>query len=226
VNTWRLDDGTQFQHVHYRIMDVARAAKGKLQRRSPELSRVWVEWVILLSADNVDMRIEDQLIHYHVFRLSECIPHFVNYRGHGTKNLSQAQRDLIVECLAGRGVLDDLRQTNDRVTFVNLRGNGDFERTYYSDLDPMIYLNAAQLRGAMPSSAVRRLRPHGCILEFSDHTYDIVVMAESPEVRLNNRVVRLGERAQLRDDNSHLSIGEIKLTVRLGQVKIASSERA
>lgn len=65
---------------------------------------------VLLSADDADVRVEDQRITRHVCRLAGCESYFLRANVPNVRPLQPKEREAIHRCLSGAGVVDRLRQ--------------------------------------------------------------------------------------------------------------------
>lgn len=71
-HTWVFADGSARERVLNNILHAAKMVKGKLVAMDSRLSSVWVEGVVILSAPDVHLKVEDPRIPGHVCKLSDC----------------------------------------------------------------------------------------------------------------------------------------------------------
>lgn len=105
---WILSDGSARERVLNQILHAAKMVKGKITAADPRLNQIWVEGLILLSADDVELRVKDARIPRHVWPLLGCEQLFRQAAPAQARPISPSEREAIERLLAGEGVVNRL----------------------------------------------------------------------------------------------------------------------
>jgi serine/threonine protein kinase len=135
-HTWILADGSVRARVLNNLLHAAKMVNGKLEAANPQLARLWVEGLILLTADDADARVEDQRITKHVRRLAGCENYFLRANIANARPLRQSDREAIERCLSGEGIVDRLRTRLTGIgpyRLIETLSSGPIVRTYRAE---------------------------------------------------------------------------------------------
>jgi serine/threonine protein kinase len=113
--SWVLQDGTVRERVLDNVRHAASMVKGKLVASDPRLRNVWVEGLIILSADEVALRVRDPRASRQVTKLAGCEGYFLRANIPNANLLSLAERDAVVRTLSGPAILDRVRQRFEKI---------------------------------------------------------------------------------------------------------------
>jgi serine/threonine protein kinase len=113
--TWVLQDGTVRERALDNIRHAASMVKGKLTASDPKLRTVWVEGIIILSANGVELRVRDPRASRQVTRLAGCEGYFLRANIPNANPLSPAEIDAVVKALSGTNVLDRIQQRFEKI---------------------------------------------------------------------------------------------------------------
>lgn len=105
-NVWVLSNGLQIDRILYKVIHTASLVKGKMVRKVPSLRQVWVEPLILLSANDVQLEIDDTRIARHVHFLQGCERYLCKPHFPYENMIPPLMRAAIVRSLAGDLVAD------------------------------------------------------------------------------------------------------------------------
>jgi hypothetical protein len=160
-HTWILANGSARERVLNHILHAAKMVKGKLEAANPRLSHVWVEGLILLSADDADVRVEDHRITRHVRRLAGCETYFLRASIPNTRGLQRGDREAIQRCLSGETIVDRLGKRFTRIgpySLIETLSSGPIVRTYRAErhrTSDVVELKVYDL-SALPESQTRQ----------------------------------------------------------------------
>lgn len=220
INVWILPDGTQIPNVLDKIKEAARVVKGKIVKKNPSLQQVWVEPLILLSSDNVEIDIEDDGIPFYVRSLRGCEEYFLQPGFPNASLLSESDLQGILRCLAGDIKVDkflsalnkkrkDSRviDVDDGAVYIQFDGEGGFRRVFYEDT----VIGRNEMRGVQPKYALESLRGTGFRLHFHGGKISLTVLNGLGNARLGQRQLKPGEWVPFRKGSNTLQIGDIRL---------------
>jgi hypothetical protein len=152
-HSWVLSDGSVRERVLDNVIHAASFVKGKLSRSSSSFRTTWVESLVLLTEDDVDLSVKDGRISRHVLHLSGCEKYFssafLRMEHISTHQRSEMLKVLIGEIafnrILGSAGLSGKPRTEDRAAFIFVRidGRNGFRRVYYEDA----VIDRNQLRG-------------------------------------------------------------------------------
>ena len=135
-HTWILADGSARERILNNVLHAAKMLKGKLEAAEARLRHVWVEGLVLLSADDAEIRVRDERITRHVRRLAGCEHYLTQAPIPNARQLQSNDRLTIERCLAGGAVVDRLRR---RFTYIGpyslleTVSTGPIARTYRAE---------------------------------------------------------------------------------------------
>ncbi|MBW2135568.1 MAG: protein kinase [Deltaproteobacteria bacterium] len=118
-HTWIFENGTARERVLNNILHAAKMLKGKLATMDSRLSAIWVEGVVILSAPDVQLRVNDSRISAHVCQLADVDSFFGQVSCQG-KKLSPHERELIEGLIAGEKVVARIKQRLQRISHYRL----------------------------------------------------------------------------------------------------------
>ena len=114
-HTWIFADGSARERVLNHILHAAKMLKGKLSAMDSRLSPIWVEGVVILSGDDVQLKVKDPRIPTNVSNLLGCEHFFRQAPSCQGRSLSHQQREIIQELIAGRKVVDRLKNRFEKI---------------------------------------------------------------------------------------------------------------
>jgi hypothetical protein len=108
--TWILPNGSARERVLGNVLHAASMVKGRITSVDKRLNQVWVEGLVLMSAEDALVKVTDARIGRHVRQLMGCENYFTKAnigRGHV---LSNTEKQLVEQALCGKGVSDRLQK--------------------------------------------------------------------------------------------------------------------
>jgi len=112
---WILSDGSARERVINNVLHAASMVKGRLVAADARLTDVWVEGLVLLTADDADLRVRDQRTTRHVRPLAGCEKYFVDGSIPQARPLQPKVKEAIEHHLAGQTVVDRLKKRFARI---------------------------------------------------------------------------------------------------------------
>ncbi|MBM3298692.1 MAG: NERD domain-containing protein, partial [Deltaproteobacteria bacterium] len=94
-HTWILSDGSARERVLSHILHAAKMVKGKLVAADRRLDQIWIEGLVLLSADDVEVLVEDPRISRTVWKLQGCENKFREIIFPQARTLSPSERETV-----------------------------------------------------------------------------------------------------------------------------------
>lgn len=218
IHTWVLSDGSQEENIIDKAQMAARVVRGKIRKMCPDLKHVYVNGVVLLSADKVRLCISDPEIGTYVRHLQGCEEWFSSSHTSASKAIQKIDREAILRSLIGdvkatyllsqQGKrLNAAREIMGGDLFLKLEGEDGFHRIYFED----VLLGRQALRGAKPRPAVEKLKGTGLHVRFCESRVWVMPLSSFLGARLGTRVLKPSEWVPLRKGVNTLLIDEIKL---------------
>jgi serine/threonine protein kinase len=114
-HVWILSDGSARERALNNVLHAAKMVKGRLVATESQLRGVWVEGVVILSAEDADLQIQDPRRGRHVISLRGCEEYFIQNTIQEGRKLSSEERKLIEKCLGGEKVFDRIRKRFNKI---------------------------------------------------------------------------------------------------------------
>lgn len=218
-HSWLLSDGSIRERVLDNVIHAASFVKGKLIRGRPSLKKVWVEPLIMLTEDDVDLSVKDERLSRHVHRLAGCEGYFLRPDFSGLAEISNKSRSEMLKVLIGEtsfnrvlgseglGSKPQATSGSEAPLFLRIDGRNGFRRVYYEDA----LIDKNQLRGHDDFREIQ-----ACIrLQFLINKVVLIPLQIPDGGSLNYHSLSTGSSVPLKHGVNNLEIGSatLKITV-------------
>lgn len=188
--SWILSDGSARERVLGQIEHTAKVLKGRLTAIDKKLDAIWVQPLVLLSADDVVLEVDDPRIPKLVQRLNGCEEYFRQPNLPKSKlAISPALRDQMVKALCGSHVVDRLHSRLSamvgRYRIVEKVSESGILRTYRAErarakdqVELKVY-DLSGLTGAQRNEARKQAEREFESLRMLRDTHGVIRIAES-----------------------------------------------
>lgn len=102
---WILSDHSARERIINTVLHAASMVKGRLIAIESKLRNVWVEGLIVLSANDADVQVRDRRISRHVRKLMGCEDYFREARIPEARPFPSGLKEVIAKALSGKSCL-------------------------------------------------------------------------------------------------------------------------